>query len=1391
MPYVTYTTRIMKSLNLLIFLALILPVSNSFSQTQKTPQFHPLGETTIQHETLVFGGSFSPPTLEHMGIVSRIMTRFGFRNAKMMVALPYKAGAAPASVSLGLTKTAVEHFDEVLEISGTDFKNFRSEEGAAHWTGKAGTVFKVEVDDFEIRTENRANTLKTLAHLHAQSKSARSNYWISGGDSFSSIPTWTPQWKELFDHVNWIVVSRPGFDQGEKDIKFYQDNPLKAVLGEDFIAQYNYHFDEAHQIHAYTHQDPEKPGIFILNQPVLDDSSSKNRKSLAEEIGHHHAQAGLQPSVFKECVQQGYYSNERQSSDYRVFTQKNLETYLRWLFKRIERNAEDRLSPAVMKDFHEMSRVLIDTASDLTLAQNNPHAQNHGPWVIALVGHVYENIGALLSDPSQIQKISKKIRATANQYRAGEFAAVYIALQIAESLALPSLSYLSELIAVPAFLSWNVMTKYRHKIRLAGDHALYRQLTDYRNRLTRGDPDAIVSRVELKKALGLHGSQPVLNIVKSRLPKWIPHAVRKWDDRRVTWHDLNISTNELQGALANDSLASRLQAASGGDHGLYGNLLLTAVLENPHKRISFELFITHRYFKRFYLGDVPEELVLSLTAEERNALESLKKYSEGITRSLPASSLNQLADVVSFYYAVSRLVQIEPQLIQESGFWVTLINLMATGYPGKKASEANIRALRQAGSPFSLMKKGLKSQFPNLFKNSMFFFLSERDPSRKVAIEVLRYEEAVAGYLEKNRSAFVLPQAWSYQPHEGFEILPTRTLLADRSHLVWEMQLLQSDMDRQFKVLESAFDRASLYLADRPKHPRSQAAFADALVQSKNRLRALQDQLTQLEYQWLKVKYTYELSPLAQTEIKLPGYAEVSKQVESLRNEMNQTLDGVRTLIHMMFGSVIVPLQDIDPLKSALNEAINPRTLGRGIEAELSQILGSAQYSFDPSKRVLYFNRFSITPDRDRDQIYSEIVQSALKDKNAGSVLVMDFNASHEPMLAQNIFDGNHPEIVQNKTYHELTQTEKDLLFNDFFHRVLNQIKSTGRAYVVIDHHFPLKALSDTSTTILLLDLLEWVYRVKIAGIIQNAEAKSFIQVFTDGFAIRDHADADIVLSNWVARNASNPHLLQTQGWLLRKTVLFNDYIELPLDASTLERSQILWFYAVLDSIEHQIQNQELTYERSFDIVSEALSLLDRLSKEKNAQTDILKLSVKAAKAGTSEKELQILARVHTYQEALTQKYLKIENVFLNLRTTKNLSAESFDPGKVIVDDAFIVAFLPEDSTEIHASKVYQYLIERRPDLSSGRKALIAMLPETDGSYHIKMRAFSPDVSFDRVYPDLKTRGLKRLGGRSRAGTACVSAQGASQAKDDILKVLSSLRANLSEAGSQCGELLQ
>lgn|GEM_PF-6325272 len=477
--------------------------------------------------------------------------------------------------------------------------------------------------------------------------------WLSGSDSFTSVPTWTngtSEWVKLFDHSNWIVVSRPGFSQTGGDIDFEKTDPL-ASLGEpwtEFLKRYRYQFYPDLQLHQYEHKDPAKPGIFIILQPVLDDSSSANRASLKARDDHLHAQIGLQPSVFKDCLESPGYLDEQtrrfDQTELSAFTRKNLEIYLQWMFNEIERQSPAGTQANAQNEYTRMALTLIRR-------HRNEHPKTH-------------------------------FRSPNRKFAFPTFEDLRVVFR-------------------------NTPTNSRN----------------YRNQLLQGDPDTILSRAEISGLSGFVETSLNVDVVQSRLSHHSPSWLRRWDDRRVKWHDLNISTNELEAAIQNPGLVTELKrSGSGSAPGLYSSLLLLTALDDPVASWPVRLLITRRQFNRFWLGEVSTPIFSTLSKESQQRVHHLALTGLPFRDALSRSQLENLKDGLSGYYSLSSLIPDSPELLENPTFWNIVIDFLAAQYPNRPFDSSSETQRRQIIWTIEIFTKELKKDHPSLFADRTIYY---------------------------------------------------------------------------------------------------------------------------------------------------------------------------------------------------------------------------------------------------------------------------------------------------------------------------------------------------------------------------------------------------------------------------------------------------------------------------------------------------------------------------------------------------------------------------------------------------------------------------------------------------------------------------------------------
>ncbi|MBP7844462.1 MAG: hypothetical protein KA116_06570, partial [Proteobacteria bacterium] len=883
---------------------------------------------------------FSPPTIEHMSILTSLMARFNISQGRLLVTMPYKASAAPAEVSLGLSQLAVEKLDEILELNSVHFREFRKiSKGHSKWVGPQEKHFEVLVDDYDIKTQNKENTLKTLNYLSTASGGAKNLFWVSGGDSFASVPTWTPEWRELFDSSHWVVISRSDVKNSEQNILFGVENPLRGHFPDEFLENYNYSFDAEERMHIYKNKDSSKPNIYIIDIPSLGDSSSKNRASLSELGDHEHAQQGLQPSVFKECVEKGFFQSK---GSFNVLSERNLNVYIAWLFKRLQRSRGTELE---FDDEVELRRL---TKELLNLAQENIKLEKNKNLATRMFMGVAEHVFSYLKELKQIHLIGEKIREISKEYKVKNFAAVFLLFEVLEItlgpvflthwfgpeglMALPFF-HPNEIIVGGGFVVWNLYRKIAERRRLAGDLETYKSLTSYRNRLMRGDPEAIQIRVKLRDLLGLGGAPVEYHIVKSRLPRFLPLLLRNWDDRRVRWFDLNVSTNELVAMLENKELSKYIKKISNKDQALYAYLLNAAVYENQSSALSLELFLGRRYFKRLYLARLPIELLSSLSDVERAHYEEIKLRSERFILNMDLQSQDILGDLVSDFYLLRRFLEIKPDWLKQELFWGKFIDLMVSSYPGIKANLKNnqIRDNVILRLKFSLIN--LQKDFPDFFRNfkltyygedllefkdSQLFLTSDISKVSSKTLSRQWIENAAESYLVSLGEVFKLPEKTGEisQDDNSFKLLPNlENDTEQKGNLYFEVLSFRALQKKYFDSLEQGFNRAREYLSKRVRHPKADRVFKQSLAWIESDFDKSLEEMRRLEFDILKLKYTHQLSLMAEDESTLPGFMDFRQRFESLRVRVVHRLNSLRELNQMMNAIKPVRLEKIEELR--------------------------------------------------------------------------------------------------------------------------------------------------------------------------------------------------------------------------------------------------------------------------------------------------------------------------------------------------------------------------------------------------------------------------------------------------------------------------------------------
>lgn len=131
----------------------------------------------------LFGGAFNPPHLTHERIIRAALEQLPIDRVVVLPAgqhpLKNPTDMPPAQTRLELCQLAFEHLD------------------------------RVEVNDWEVRREQRSYTVETLLHFREYVTGGERPYWIVGSDNLKILPSWHRH-HELMDLAVLVTCPRMG-----------------------------------------------------------------------------------------------------------------------------------------------------------------------------------------------------------------------------------------------------------------------------------------------------------------------------------------------------------------------------------------------------------------------------------------------------------------------------------------------------------------------------------------------------------------------------------------------------------------------------------------------------------------------------------------------------------------------------------------------------------------------------------------------------------------------------------------------------------------------------------------------------------------------------------------------------------------------------------------------------------------------------------------------------------------------------------------------------------------------------------------------------------------------------------------------------------------------------
>lgn len=211
----------------------------------------------------IFGGTFNPIHRGHLIVAKEVRQGFDLDQICFVPAAipPHKQTkkVAEASHRLEMIRLAIDSYD--------DFS----------------------VSDVELKRSGPSYTIDTLDHFKAIYTEETQIFFIIGMDAFLDIETWK-SFQELFSAAPFIVMSRPGFLNGEAENKI---SVVKKLLVAKISSRY--HFDSSQN--AFFH--PEKKPVFLFDVTPVDISATMVR----ERIGQGKSITSFVPETVKEFIE--------------------------------------------------------------------------------------------------------------------------------------------------------------------------------------------------------------------------------------------------------------------------------------------------------------------------------------------------------------------------------------------------------------------------------------------------------------------------------------------------------------------------------------------------------------------------------------------------------------------------------------------------------------------------------------------------------------------------------------------------------------------------------------------------------------------------------------------------------------------------------------------------------------------------------------------------------------------------------------------------------------------------------------------------------------------------------------------------------------------------------
>jgi nicotinate-nucleotide adenylyltransferase len=140
-----------------------------------------------QQRIALYGGTFDPVHIGHLEVARRISQLFEIEKVLFV-----PAQMAPHKIGRPVTEPI--HRYAMLALAMQDDP-------------------QLLISTFELDAPGRSYTVDTIAHFQRVLGESTELFFIMGADSWAEITTWR-EWERLLTMINFIVVTRPGYELG-------------------------------------------------------------------------------------------------------------------------------------------------------------------------------------------------------------------------------------------------------------------------------------------------------------------------------------------------------------------------------------------------------------------------------------------------------------------------------------------------------------------------------------------------------------------------------------------------------------------------------------------------------------------------------------------------------------------------------------------------------------------------------------------------------------------------------------------------------------------------------------------------------------------------------------------------------------------------------------------------------------------------------------------------------------------------------------------------------------------------------------------------------------------------------------------------------------------------